>query len=92
MKSKSSFKHEAMLETKAISQFLDAFKKALMKGQLHFSDEKGELVLSPEKVMYLKVKASNEDGRQQVDMKLRWDTVPEELSTQAPDLKSKSGE
>ena len=88
MKSKSSFKHEALVEIKSAQQFLDALKKSLGKGQLEFSDDKGTLTLEPEGLVYLKVKASDEEGRQQIELKLRWDKWPDEIDSAPPSLKS----
>lgn len=45
MKSKSSFKHEALLEPKAVIEFIDSLKKSLKKGEVSFSDDEGALTL-----------------------------------------------
>ena len=84
MKSKSSFKHESLLAAEDVKGVLDSISQALVFGQLTFEEGKGELNLHPEGLLYLKIKASDEDGRQQVDIRVRWDRVPKALDDEPP--------
>ncbi|GAB3485521.1 amphi-Trp domain-containing protein [Marinomonas epiphytica] len=86
MKSKTEFKHEALLDSSDIQDLLKTISKSLGKGKLEFSDEKGALVLQPEGLLYLKVTASEEDDRQQFDIKVRWEKQPKKLSKELPKI------
>ena len=80
MKSKTEFKHEALLDAEDV--------QGLGKGKLEFSDDKGMLSLQPEGLLYLKVTAAEEDDRQQVDIKIRWEKQPKKLSKDLPKISS----
>lgn len=86
MKSKSSFKHESLVDKATVIEFLESLKKSIKKGDVSFSDGEGELSLQPQGAMYLKVKASDEEGRQQIELKVRWDHEPKALATQPPKI------
>ncbi|MBJ7555182.1 amphi-Trp domain-containing protein [Marinomonas spartinae] len=86
MKSKTEFKHEALLDPEDIQDVLKAISKGLGKGKLEFSDDKGTLSLGPQGLLYLKVSASDGDDRQQVDIKLRWEKKPKTLSKKPPKI------
>ncbi|MBJ7538587.1 amphi-Trp domain-containing protein [Marinomonas transparens] len=88
MKSKTEFKHEALLDASDIQDLLKSISKGLGKGKLEFSDDKGTLALEPQGLLYLKVSASEEDDRQQVDIKIRWEKHPKKLSKELPKIGS----
>ncbi|MCO4786107.1 amphi-Trp domain-containing protein [Marinomonas atlantica] len=88
MKSKTEFKHEALLEADDIQGVLEALSKGLSKGKMEFSDAKeSTLELQPKGLMHLKVTASEEDGRQQFEVKVRWEKRPKSLSKTPPKIK-----
>lgn len=87
MKSKTEFKHEALLDTADIQDVLKALSKGLGKGKLEFNDEKdGELTLQPRGLLHMKVSASEEEGRQQFEIKVRWEKRPKALSKTPPKI------
>jgi amphi-Trp domain-containing protein len=88
MKSKTEFKHEALLDPADIQDLLKSISKGLGKGKLEFSDDKGTLSLDPQGLLYLKVTASEEDDRQQFDIKVRWEKKPKALSKRPPKIES----
>ncbi|MFT6917302.1 MAG: amphi-Trp domain-containing protein [Motiliproteus sp.] len=88
MKSKTTFKHEALLDPADIQDLLKAISKGLGKGTLEFSDDKGVLTLEPQGLLYLKVSSSEEEDRQQFDIKVRWDKHPKTLSKKLPKISS----
>lgn len=88
MKSKTSFKHEALLDPKTAQEILKSIGKSLVKGKLEFVDSDGDyLELDPSKLLNVKVAASEEDGRQQVEIKIRWDKLPKQLNSEPPIIK-----
>ena len=86
MKSKTEFKHESLLDSSDVQDVLKAISKGLGKGKLEFSDDKGTLSLEPQGLLYLKVSASEEDDRQQVDIKLRWEKKPKTINKKPPKI------
>jgi amphi-Trp domain-containing protein len=86
MKSKTEFKHESLLDPSDIQDVLKAISKGLGKGKLDFSDDKGSLSFEPQGLLYLKVSASEEDDRQQVDIKIRWEKSPKTVSKKPPKI------
>ncbi|MDB4837698.1 amphi-Trp domain-containing protein [Marinomonas sp.] len=88
MKSKTQFKHESLLDAEDIQDLLKAISKGLGKGKLEFEDDKGVLTLEPKGLLYLKVSASEEDDRQQFDIKVRWEKAPKALEKTPPSIKA----
>ncbi|TDO98953.1 amphi-Trp domain-containing protein [Marinomonas balearica] len=87
MKSKTEFKHEALLDASDIQDVLKAISKGMGKGKLEFSDDKdGELLLHPQGLLRLKVTASEEDDRQQFEIKVRWEKSPKAISKNPPKI------
>ncbi|ADZ90662.1 amphi-Trp domain-containing protein [Marinomonas mediterranea] len=87
MKSKTEFKHEALLDASDIQDVLKAISKGVGKGKLEFSDDKdGELTLEPQGLLRLKVTASEEDDRQQFEIKVRWEKSPKAISKTPPKI------
>jgi len=69
---KNSFRHDSLQDAKSISKILDAITEGMAKGKLVFSDEDDKIVLEPEGLLELKVKASREGGRQRVNVRISW--------------------
>lgn len=87
MKSKTEFKHEALLDAADVQDVLKAIAKGLGKGKLEFSDEKdGEIELQPKGLLHMKLSVSEEDDRQQFDIKVRWEKRPKTLSKTPPKI------
>ncbi len=69
---KNSFRHESLQDAKSISRILDSVTEGMAKGKLVFSDEDDKIVLEPEGLLQLKVKASREGDRQRVNIRISW--------------------
>lgn len=92
MKSKTEFKHEALLEADDVQDVLKAIAKGLGKGKLEFGEEKeGEIELNPKGLLHLKLSVSDEDDRQQFDIKVRWEKRPKSLSKAPPKIGKNAG-
>jgi amphi-Trp domain-containing protein len=70
--SKNSFRHESLQDPKTIQELLKSITKGIAKGKLTFSDEDGEIVMEPEGLLNLKVTASQDDGRNRVNIRITW--------------------
>lgn len=87
MKSKTSFKHESILDASNVKSLLEAIGDSFMKGRLSFSDEDGEaLILDPKVQLLVKVTASKELGKEQVEIKVRWDHAPNKINSEPPKI------
>ena len=71
-KSKKSFRHESLQDSKSISEILQSITKAIAKGKVVFSDEEDKIVMEPEGLLHLKVTASQEDNRQRINVRISW--------------------
>ena len=85
MKSKTTFKHESILDAINVQSLLDAIGKSFKKGSLTFADEDGApLVIEPKDQLRVKVTASKEFGKEQVEIKVKWDHSPKKVDSQPP--------
>ena len=88
MKSKTEFQHEALLESQGVQGILKALARGLDKEQLDFSDDhEGEISLSPEGLLHVKVRARDEGDRQQFEIKVRWEKRPKSVSKKPPNIR-----
>ncbi|WP_111493718.1 MULTISPECIES: amphi-Trp domain-containing protein [Marinobacter] len=87
MKSKTKFSHDSLLDRQSAKDLLVALGNAVKKGQLEFEESEGDLVLSPNKLLQVSVRASDEGDKQEVEVKLKWRTRAKEVSDTAPKIK-----
>lgn len=80
MRHKSEFRHESLQDGKSIQKLLNAISKGLGKGQLEFTDEEGQLTLSPKGLLDLKVTVKEDETRHQLDIKVSWNKQNANLS------------
>ncbi len=73
-KSKNSFRHDSLQDTKSIQEILKSITKGLSKGTLSFSDEDGEIIMVPEGLLNLKVSASQDETRNRINIRITWQT------------------
>lgn len=69
---KNSFRHESLQDGESISDLLNALTEGLAKGKLNFSDDEDEMLMEPKGLLNLKLKASQEEGRHRVDIRISW--------------------
>ena len=77
---KNRFRHESLEDSKTIQAYLKAVTKGLQQGTLSFENDQGEIVLTPEGLLKLKVVASKEDTKNRLEIRISWDdheTPPE---------------
>lgn len=85
MKSKTSFKHESLLDPKTVQELLKNIGKSLSRNDLKFVDSDGStLQLEPSQLLYTKVTAAVEDNQQTIDIRIRWDKLPQQLHSKPP--------
>ena len=69
---KNTFRHESMQDSDNIRDILQAIVDGFDKGKLHFSDEDGDLEMSPEGLLHMKLTASKEDSRNRFNLRVTW--------------------
>ncbi|MBD8877090.1 amphi-Trp domain-containing protein [Roseibium polysiphoniae] len=72
MERKDRFKHESIQDRKTIQSLITAINRGIAKGELHFSDDTGEITLNPDGMLNLKVTASKDEARCRMDIRISW--------------------
>jgi len=84
------FRHDSLQDRKTIKTLIDAISKGLAKGELSLSDEDGEIVLTPEGLLTLRIRAERNDGHCKVDFRVSWTERDADLQEKnAPKVKSR---
>lgn len=91
MKSKTRFSHDSLLDRQSTHELLVTLARALKKGELVFEESEGDLILSPQKLLQVSVRASDEGDKQEVEVKVKWRTREKAIADTPPRIKSKSG-
>ncbi|MEM8632404.1 MAG: amphi-Trp domain-containing protein [Pseudomonadota bacterium] len=76
--SESKFRHDTLENRKTIRAYLDALAKGIGKGEVSFSNDDGKLVLHPEDLLTLVIKAERADGACKMDLRISWTETPKE--------------
>ena len=69
---KSSFRHDSLQDSKTIRGILKSVTQGLAEGRLTFSDEDDEMVMEPEGLLNLKLTATQEEGRNRINIRISW--------------------
>jgi len=72
---KNSFRHDSLQDAETIRELLGALTEGIGKGKLTFTDDDGEIVMHPEGLLHLKLRASRDDNRNRVDLRISWQTA-----------------
>ncbi|NIZ13661.1 amphi-Trp domain-containing protein [Phaeobacter sp. HF9A] len=78
------FRHDSLQDRKTVKTLIDAISKGLAKGELTLSDEDGDIVLNPEGLMTLRIRAERNDGQCKVDFRVSWTERDDDLREKAP--------
>lgn len=72
MKTDGKFRHESLQTRKSVKALLEAVTKGIGKGELTLSDDDGEIVLEPEGLLTLRIRAERDEGANRLDLRLSW--------------------
>jgi amphi-Trp domain-containing protein len=61
-----------MQDCKTIGNILKSISTGLSEGKLTFSDNEDEIVMEPEGLLNLKLTATQEEGRQRINIRITW--------------------
>jgi len=67
-----SFRHDSIQNRKSIKALLEAITKGIGKGELTLGDGDDEIVLEPDGLITLRVRAERSNGANRVDLRLTW--------------------
>ena len=70
--SKYSFRHESLQDCKSIRDILKSITNGIDKGKVTFSDEDGEIVMTPKDLLHLKLTASQDENRRRINIRISW--------------------
>lgn len=91
MKSKTKFSHDSLLDRQSTHELLMTLANAIQAGELTFQESDDDLVLSPQPLLQVSLRASNEDDKQEVEVKIKWRTKEKAISDTPPKIKTKQG-
>ncbi len=91
MKSKTKFSHDSLLDRQATQELLITLANAINKGELAFQESEGQLVLTPQQLLQVSLRASDEGDKQEVEVKIKWRTKEKALADTPPKIKTKAG-
>ena len=66
------FEHESLQDRATIARYLKAIEEGFASGSLSLSNRNGDIVLEPEGLIGLTVKASRKRGRVQISLQASW--------------------
>ncbi|KUP93356.1 amphi-Trp domain-containing protein [Tritonibacter horizontis] len=85
------FRHDSLQDRKTIKALIDAIGKGLAKGELSLSDDDNDIVLTPDGLMTLRIRAERNDGQCKVDFRVSWTERDDDLREKpAPKVKSRN--
>ncbi|TNJ43023.1 amphi-Trp domain-containing protein [Phaeobacter sp. B1627] len=85
------FRHDSLQDRKTVKTLIDAIGKGLAKGELSLSDDDNEILLTPEGLLTLRIRAERNDGQCKVDFRVSWTERDDDLRERAaPKVKPRS--
>ena len=70
----NEFEHESLQDRATIARYLKAIEEGFANGSLSLHNKNGDIVLEPEGLIGLTVKASRKRGRMQLSLQASWKT------------------
>lgn len=87
------FEHESLQDRVTIARYLKAIEEGFVNGSLSLHSKEGDILLEPQGLIGLTVKASRRRGRMQLSVQASWKTVdhPESGNPDTLNITAKSG-
>ena len=76
---KKSFQHESLQDVKTINKLLKSLIRGISKGVITFRDGAREIEMKPQGLLHLKLKATENEGRNQLTIQISWQTSEKRL-------------
>lgn len=74
--SNNNFKHESLQDSKTIKSLLTSLANGFSKGDMKLGDDKKEIVLKPDGLMNVRIRAEREDGNSKFSLSVSWTDAP----------------
>ncbi|NYS60077.1 amphi-Trp domain-containing protein [Vreelandella salicampi] len=87
MKSKTKFSHDSLLDRESTQELLVTLANAIKEGHLAFQESEEDIVLSPQQLLQVSLRASDEGDKQEVEVKIKWRTKEKDISSTPPKIK-----
>ncbi|MBL4847192.1 MAG: amphi-Trp domain-containing protein [Planctomycetes bacterium] len=84
MGKKNSFEHESLQDRESIVAYLEALTAGLRAGQVRISQGDQELILEPEGLLTLGIRAVRKRDRTRLDLRISWLETDQIETDQAP--------
>lgn len=68
----NEFKHETLQDTRAIIEYLKILTEGFESGELTFRSDREQIIMKPEGMIQLEVKAKKKDRKAKLSLKLHW--------------------
>jgi len=72
-----SFRHDSIQNRKSIKALLEAITKGIGKGELTLGDGDDEIVLHPDGLITVRVRAERSNGANRIDLRMTWTETAE---------------
>ena len=69
---KNGFRHDSLQDSSSIRGILKSITDGIHKGKIVFSDEDDKMVMEPEGLLHLRLKAVQEENRRQISIRISW--------------------
>jgi len=69
---KNGFRHDSLQDSRSIQGILKSIADGINKGKIVFSDEDDKMVMQPEGLLHLRLKAVQEENRNQISIRISW--------------------
>ena len=76
---KKSFYHESLQDRDSVRGILKSLTQGIGKGKVVFSDDDDEIVMRPEGLLQLRVKASQDEGQRRINIRISWQVADKPL-------------
>jgi amphi-Trp domain-containing protein len=74
---KKAFRHESLQDAGSIHGILKSILKGIEQGKVTFRDEDDEIVMEPEGLLRLRLKASQDENRRSINIRVSWQVADE---------------
>lgn len=88
MKQNTRFRHESLQDPDSIKALLKALTNGIARGKVVLEDEDGSMIMEPEGLLHLKMRAKQDDDHNSLSIKISWQgeqTVPEKKKIKISD-------
>ena len=76
MSSDRDFRHESLQDNQSIVNYLNALIEGFSKGEISFKQNSGQIVLNPNGLVQMEIKAQRKTSKSKLSIKFSWKETP----------------